>query len=64
MVWKRPKAEAPSPLTRRQQLLSTVIALVVGFIVMAATRNVIWGFVTFMVFGIIVNAIVLARQKK
>ncbi len=53
-----------SPFTRRQQLINLGISLAVAFIVMAATRNAVYGFVTFMLLGIVVNAVMLARMKR
>ncbi len=58
------KGRPSSPFTRRQQLLSTVASVAAGFAIMAATKNVIWGFVTFMLFGVLMNALILFRQKK
>jgi hypothetical protein len=58
------KRGADSPFTRRQQIINLVVSLVVAFAVMAVTGNVVWGFVTFMLAGVAVNVVMMARQRK
>jgi len=52
-----------SPFTRRERLFSTGAAVAIGIIVMAATKNVLWGLVTFLVLGVAINALLLSRKK-
>jgi hypothetical protein len=58
------KRGADSPFTRRQQIINLVVSLVVAFVVMAVTEDVVWGFVTFMLAGVAVNVAMLVLQRK
>jgi len=51
-----------NPFTGRERLISTGASLIAGIIVMASTKSVVWGLVTFLSFGIIVNALLLWRK--
>lgn len=64
MAWKRPRGKPVETLTRRQHLLSTAVSVLVGFVVMAATRNVIFGLLTFLLSGILVNAVMALRTRR
>ena len=53
-----------NPLTRPQRLISTGISVVVGIIVMAITEQLLWGLVTFMVLGVLLNGAILYRSRR
>jgi hypothetical protein len=63
-VTRQRTPQSDSPFTRRQQLINLGISLAVAFIVMAATQNAIYGFVTFVLLGIVVNAVMLASMRR
>ena len=53
-----------SPLTSRQRRISTIVSLAVAVVVMALTQNLLWGFVTFLVLGVLVNAVMYIRRRR
>lgn len=53
-----------SPLTSRQRRISTIVSLAVAVVVMALTQNLLWGFVTFLVLGVLVNAVMYIRRPR
>ena len=59
---KRREDTQQNPFSGRERLVSTGVSLILGVIVMSITKNVVWGLVTFLVFGIIVNALLLWRK--
>ena len=52
-----------TPFTRRERFISTGAAVIIGIVVMAATQNLIWGLVTFLVMGVAINVVLLSRKK-
>ena len=52
-----------SPFTRRERFISTGVAVIIGIVVMAVTKNVLWGMVTFLVMGVAINVALLSRKK-
>lgn len=53
------------PFTLKQQLLSTGVSVGVALLILWATQSVVWGFVTFFVLSIAVNAVMLGiRDRK
>ncbi|MCH7552678.1 MAG: hypothetical protein IIC82_01585 [Chloroflexi bacterium] len=53
-----------SPLTSRQRRISTIVSLALAVVVMALTQNLLWGFVTFLVLGVLVNAVMYIRRPR
>ena len=53
-----------NPLTSRQRRISTIVSLAVAVVVMALTQNLLWGFVTFLVLGVLVNAVLYMRRPR
>ncbi len=51
-----------NPFSGRERAVSTGSSVIAGIIVMAITKNVVWGLVTFLAFGIIINGILLWRK--
>lgn len=57
------RGDAPrNPYSGRERAVSTGSAVIAGIIVMAITKNLVWGLVTFLAFGIIVNGFLLWRK--
>jgi hypothetical protein len=46
----------------QERIVSLGVSVALGIIIMAATRNVIWGFVTFFVLTIAINVAILKRK--
>lgn len=53
-----------NPFNSRERVISTGASVLVAVVVMALTRSLIWGLVTFLVFGIFANAFLLWRRDR
>jgi CBS-domain-containing membrane protein len=56
------RQKEPSLFTMQERIVSLGVSVALGIIIMAATRNVIWGFVTFFVLTIAINVAILKRK--
>lgn len=56
------RKKEPSPFTFQERMVSLGISLAIALIVMAAARNVLWGFLVFFVLTIAINVYILKRK--
>ena len=61
---RNPEEWGTSPLTSKQRRISTGVSLAVALAVMWRTENLLWGFVTFLVVGVLVNALLYLRRPR
>ncbi len=53
-----------NPFSRRERVISTGVSVVVALVIMKVTHSLIWGLVTFLVFGIFVNGFLLWKRDR